>query len=152
MTEPAKAEAKRRKLRRASGPEYICDRCWRRAETITVLPGLHAPRVARVTCWEHQPEGDLLGGAYGFKLAEWFSYGVPDWNEPSRDYSVRQHLLDTKRLRRQPHGGQRTLRVVRASELELAPEPQSELPTNGEVAVRLVERALARALVERGGR
>jgi hypothetical protein len=130
----------------------VCDRCWRPAQTITILPGLFDPKVARVTCWEHQPEGDLLGGAYGFELPEWFSYGVPDWNEPSRNYSMRQHLLDSKRLRPRPKSqdGQRAVEVVRFSELRLGDRPQSEGPTNGETAVKLVEQALARALVERG--
>jgi hypothetical protein len=91
----ADATPRRRRSRRSSSPVYICDRCWRAAQTITVLPGLHRPRVARVTCWDHQPESGPLGGAYGFRLGEWFDMG-PDWRDHSRRYSMRDHWLDTK--------------------------------------------------------
>ena len=72
---------------------YLCDRCGRPANAITILPGLHRPpTLARVTCWPHAPR---RGNAYGFELGRWFDDG-PDLNDPSRRYSIRRHLLAVK--------------------------------------------------------
>jgi hypothetical protein len=50
----------RRRASRSPTPEHVCDRCWKPARLITVLPGLREPRVARITCWEHEADGDSL--------------------------------------------------------------------------------------------
>ena len=60
---------------------------------ITLLPGAHDPRVARITCWEHGPE---TFGAYQFELGRWFDDG-PDLRDRSRRWTMREQLL-TKRL------------------------------------------------------
>jgi hypothetical protein len=85
---------RRNAKRSSSGVGYVCDRCWRRAEVIVILPGLHAPRVARVICWEHVPNGGM--GVYGFDLERWFDDG-PDLRDRSRRCSIRQHWLEAKK-------------------------------------------------------
>src|SRR5215211_7563944 len=80
-------------------PRLPCTVCGRRADTLHVLPWV-VPRPLRgeqrveFACPHHDP------GGYWFPVREYFD-GPPDWRDPTRRYTIRDHILDTKRLGRE---------------------------------------------------
>jgi hypothetical protein len=95
-----------RRDRPATATHFTCDSCGRRADSVHVVPTLTArDRRIELACPRHDP------GGYWFYLRRWLT-GPNDWRNPGEPYTMREHILDTKRLAR---------RTVRMIDKRLAP-------------------------------
>lgn len=81
--------------------ELKCDYCGAPATIVHVLPWADetAERVELTGKCDCDPDG------YWFRLREWTD-GPPDWDDPSRKYTKRRHLEDSK------SGSERVLALV----------------------------------------
>jgi hypothetical protein len=69
-----------------------CDHCGVPATCVHILPWVDGD-TERV---ELTGECNCDPGGYWFPITEW-TEGQPDWGDPSRKYTMRRHIQDTKR-------------------------------------------------------
>lgn len=99
-----------------------CDTCGRRVTDVHVLPGLWTrEQHVELACASCDP------GGYWFPLREWY-YGPPHARRRGRTYTMRRHLLESKRW------GRVTVKRVEARLRDQAARPARAASLGGDSA------------------